>query len=147
MQRDAFLARLRSRAGADQKGPLEAVPRRPVQSLRLDNAGRVSLFVERLEALGVIVEETATLEAARLAVEGLSTQRGWTSVACAQDTRWPGIRDRWVDDATHAQFGLCAAESGIAGTGTVVLRHGGESRPGHRRRSRGRTARPRRRDD
>jgi L-lactate utilization protein LutC len=131
MERQAFVARLRSRRGAGHRDQFEAVPRRPVHGSPLDDAQRLNLFAERLGALGVIVEESATLDAARLAVEGLCARRGWASVACAPGLRWPGIRDRWVEDATHAQFGLCVADSGIARTGTVVLRHGGESRRGY----------------
>jgi hypothetical protein len=130
MERNAFLERLRRQLHAEQRGLLAAVPRPHVQRSRLGDARRVSLFAERLEALGVIVEETATLDAARRSVERLCAQRGWDGIACAPSLRWPGIGTRWVEEAKDARFGLCAAESGVAGTGTVVLRHGGEARRG-----------------
>lgn len=131
MERSAFLERLRRRLGAEQRGLLADVPRPHMQRSRLDDARRVSLFAERLEALGVSVEETTTLDAARRAVERLCAERGWAGIACARSLRWPGIRARWVEEAKEAQFGLCAAESGVADTGTVVLRHGGEARRGY----------------
>ena len=131
MDRSAFLERLCSRLGADERGPLAAVPRPAVQRLRLDDAQRMRLFAERLEALGVIVEETATLDAARRSVERLCAERGWGGIACAQSIRWPGLGIRWVEEAQEAEFGLSAAESGVADTGTVVLRHGGEARRGY----------------
>src|SRR5450756_1550379 len=105
MERPAFLERLRRQLGAEQRGLLAAVPRPQMQRSRLDDARRVSLFAERLEALGVIVEETATLDAAQRAVERLCAERGWASIACAQSLRWPGIRTRWVEEAKNAQFG------------------------------------------
>ena len=131
MERHAFLERLRRQLGAAQGRPLAAVPRPLVQRSRLDEAQRASLFAERLEALGVIVAETASLDAARQAVERLCAARGWAEIACAPSLRWPGVGARWVEEAKAAPFGLCAAAAGVAATGTVVLRHGGEARRGH----------------
>ena len=130
MNRAAFLARLRRPPGADQRG-VPVAPRPRVQRPPLGDAQRLSLFAARLKALGVVVEESATLDAARLAVERLCDARGWARIACAPSLRWPGIRDRWVEDARDAQFGLSAAACGVAGTGTVVLRHGGAARRGY----------------
>ena len=72
-----------------------------------------------------------TRDAAFAAIAQMLHDRGEARIACPPSLKWPSIDHLWTGDPRDADFGLSEAEWGIAASGTVVLRHGGEDRRGY----------------
>lgn len=130
--REQFLARVAAalRHGAPQgraPAPVASaswpVPRRSTASTVQEVL--LQLFAARLCEVGGTAAVVADRDAAYAVIAELLRARGAT-VACAGALKRPAIDPLWVDDCRRADFGLSAADWGIAETGTVVLRHHGE---------------------
>jgi hypothetical protein len=131
VERSAFIDRLRrQRSGED---PPDDTPTRPdpPSGRVLVAQERLDLFVDRLRGLGVETRIVASRQDAREAVEGIVGERAWGSVACARSLSWPGISERWTEEARDAPFGLCEADWAVAETGSVVVKSSAAVRRGY----------------
>lgn len=131
MERNVFLARLRSHlaAGVSQQNvspPLNLSEHRVLRSRE-----RIDLFVDRLGELGVVVRLVASQQEVRNAVERLMRERSWGSVACAPGLSWRGIAEQRTVEAREAAFGLSEAAWAAAETGTVVVKSSADERRGY----------------
>ncbi|MEE4276166.1 MAG: LUD domain-containing protein [Thermoleophilia bacterium] len=148
MDRDVFIARVAARlgrsaaAGGTVAPPAIELPRARAATARADGSERpteferpteaeireelLGLFATRLEEAGGLVVRATSREEALAAVARVAREKGVTGFACPPSLRWPATDDLWTEDLRNADFGLSEAEWGIAATGSVVLRHGGE---------------------
>jgi L-lactate utilization protein LutC len=131
MNRDAFLARLRTRLGRGAGGAPPPAPHPAPPQPELTGTELPALFTARLEALGVGVVRTASREEALNDVERLVTERGWRAVCGPAALRTPELGFLWVDDPKVADVGLAEADWAVAETGTVVLLNRGDAARGH----------------
>jgi L-lactate utilization protein LutC len=142
VDRDAFIARvaarLRASGSADGAAPPTAAeaaaapaPAPPVLTLPasappLSRDELLELFAARLGEAGGTAVRVPGREQALAAIAEMAAAKGWGAVACPPSLKWPAIEPLWTGDPRRAEFGLSVAEWGVAQTGSVFLRHGGE---------------------
>lgn len=130
-----------ARARAEAAGATAGLPRAAAgstgapsgagETIAQDHDALVERFVARLgdaDGEGARVSDRGQAQAA---IAALARERGWTSLCCAPSLCWSAMDDLWTPDPRCADFGLSEAHWGVAETGTVVLRHGGEQARGH----------------
>lgn len=118
-------------APSDESALPFAAPVVPLLPCPEDRDGMLELFADRLQESHGVATRVATRGAARAAIARMLHDRGEAKIACPPSLKWPSIDHLWTCDPRVADFGLSEAEWGIAASGTVVLRHGGEDRRGY----------------
>jgi L-lactate utilization protein LutC len=131
VERAAFLERLRAQLRRQPGPPQSPVPRPSPERRALGDQERLELFIARLQELGGAARVVTTRAAAQAEVDQLMADRGWSSVACAAELRWPAIDDKWTAEPRGAPFGLSSAELAVAETGSVLLSNHGRSGRGY----------------